>query len=108
VLEGARAHPRVSPVEFDLRRFNRFGVLGLVDPTFTRVGAKGFEIEVVPIGADDAEDRWARLLGVLGELLRLSGGGGDATGGALRPGFDGSAGEGADDSEPARRRHAVR
>jgi hypothetical protein len=98
----------VSPEQFDLRRFNRFGLLGLVEYVFRRGEIASFDIEVVPIGAEDAEDRLSRLFALLAGLLDRPEGGGDATGSAVRPGLDGSSGAGADDPEPARRRDAIR
>jgi hypothetical protein len=108
-LTPANDRPRVSPAQFDLRRLQRFGLLGLVDGIVWRPGHGDFEVQLVPLGADDAEERLARLCELLGTLLSVPGeGGGDATSSALRAGVDGAAGAGADDREPACRDHAAR
>ena len=36
MLEEPDHRPRVSPAQFDLRRFNRFGLLGLADNVWQR------------------------------------------------------------------------
>ena len=100
--------PRVSPAQFDLRRLNRFGVVGFVDHGFQWQSSGDFEVEIIPMGAEDAEDRMARLCEFLVGVMRDSQGGDDATCGAVREGLDGPAGEGADDPEPACSDYAVR
>ena len=107
LLDPAR-RPRVSPERFDLQRFRRFGLLGLVDGQPTRQADDRFEVQIVPLGTDDAADRWARLCELLGRLVTMPQGGEDATGCTVRAGVDGAAGEGRDDQEPACRHHAAR
>jgi hypothetical protein len=101
--------PRVSPAQFDLHRFQRLGLLGLLDRPVRhlRTAASDFELQVIPLEADDAEDRMARLCELLGGLLTEPKGGEDATSGAVCPGLDGAAGEGADDRQPAGRDYPV-
>jgi hypothetical protein len=106
MLTEPAARPRVSPAQFDLRRFQRFGVLGLVEHDVLRPQGGHFVIELVALGTDDSEDRLTRLCALLGGWVTGAQGGEDATSGAVRSGVDGLAGEGADDPEPARRRHA--
>jgi hypothetical protein len=96
-----------SPARFDLRRFQRFGLLGLVDGKLHR-RSDDFEIELVPVGAVDAKDRVARLCTLLAGLLKDRPGGDDASSRVVRQGLDQPAGEGADDPEPARRRYGIR
>jgi hypothetical protein len=107
VLTPRAERPRVSPAQFDLRRFNRFGLLGLADAESrpTRARRRTFEVQVIAIGTADARDRWFRLCELLLGLVR---GAEDATSGAVRAGVDRVAGEGADDPEPAGRHRAVR
>jgi hypothetical protein len=102
--------PRVSPAQFDLRRFQRFGLLGLVDspPLRWRSEAADFEVHVIPIGAEDAGDRLARLDELLAGLVTMPQGGEDATGCTVRTGLDRAPGEGRDDRKPACRDHAAR
>jgi hypothetical protein len=108
VLEDPARRPRTSPAQFDLHRFKRFGLLGLVDGIPRRSASGDFEIQLVPLGAEDAEQRLARLCALLGGLITGGQGDQDATHRTLRQGLDGPAGEGADDPEPACRRHALR
>ena len=100
-LTDPSQRPRVSPAQFDLRRFQRFGLLGLVDGQPLRRGSVGgdFEIHVIPLGAEDVRERLTRLCELLGGLLRNPQGGEDATGRTVREGLDGPAGEGGDDGE---------
>jgi hypothetical protein len=70
LLDPAR-RPRVSPERFDLERFRRFGLLGLVDGQPARQIDERFEVQVVPLGTDDAADRWARLCELLGGLMTM-------------------------------------
>jgi hypothetical protein len=109
-LTPANGRPRVSPAQFDLRRFHRFGLLGLVDgqPLRRRWEAADFEVHVIPIGTEDAAERQARLYELLAGLVTTPQGGEDATGCTVRTGLDGAAGEGRNDREPACRDHAVR
>jgi hypothetical protein len=106
MLTEPAARARVSPAQFDLRRFERFGVLGLVEHDVRHPQWGDVEIEIVALGTDDSEDRLMRLCALLGGWVTGAQGGEDATSGAVRSGVDGLAGEGADDPEPARRRHA--
>ena len=80
-LTPANERPRVSPAQFDLRRFQRLGLLGLVDrpPLRWRSGADDFEVHVIPIGAEDAVGRLARLDELLAGLVTTPQGGEDAT-----------------------------
>jgi len=91
-LLDASERPRTSPAQFDLRRFNRFGLLGLADGVALRCAATDLEIQLIGIGADDASDRMARLCELLAGMLTRSEGGGDATSCALREGFHRAAG----------------
>jgi hypothetical protein len=101
--------PRISPERFDLERFGRFGLLGLVDERPTRRADDRFEVQVIPLGTEDASDRWARLCELLAGLVtQPEGGEPDATSCPVRAGIDGLAGEGADDPEPARGHHGLR
>jgi hypothetical protein len=79
--------PRTSPAQFDLRRFNRFGVLGLAEGVGVRCASTDLEIQLIAIGAEDAEDRQARLCELLAGMLTRPQGGGDATSRAVRSGF---------------------
>ena len=108
MLEDPARRPRVSPAQFDLRRFNRYGLLGLTDQGLRRYGGGEFEVEIVPIDTEDASDRLARLCELLAKMATKSHGGGHATSGAVRQSFDRPAGEGADDSQPARCGDALR
>ncbi len=105
--------PRTSPARFDLSRFERFGLLGLLerDPVgeawrSDRVGA--FDVEVIPIGTTDAAGRRARFYQFLYQLVTAPEGGLHASRGSLRSRLHRDAGEGADDREPARRGYALR
>jgi hypothetical protein len=101
--------PRVSPERFDLQLFQRFGLLGLVEERPAHRSDARFEIQVLPLETDDAADRWTRLYGLLAGLMTQPVvEEPNATGGAVCSGVDGSAGEGADDPEPARSHHALR
>ena len=98
--------PRTSPAQFDLRRFQRYGLLGLVDATPLRRGGgdgTAFDVQIIPVEAEDAQDRWARLFDLLAGAMSGLRGGDDAASGAVCQGVDGPAGEGTDDPEPARR-----
>ena len=95
VLMEPDQRPRVSPAQFDLRRLNRFGMAGLVDHAFPWDGSGAFEVEVIPMGAEDAEDRMARLCEFLARMVSAPKGGDDATCRPVRQGLDGLAGEGA-------------
>jgi hypothetical protein len=108
-LTDAADRPRVSPAQFDLRRFQRLGLLGLLDRPLRRLrtATTDFEVQLIPLEADDAEACMARLCELLGRLVTESGGGEDATSSALRPGLDRTAGEGADDRQPACRDYAL-
>jgi len=92
VLLGPAQRPRTSPAQFDLRRFNRFGLLGLADGVVLRSATTDLEIQFIEIGAEDAAERLARLCELLAGMLTRSEGGGDATSCALRPGFHRAAG----------------
>jgi hypothetical protein len=109
-LTPSHERPRVSPAQFDLRRFQRFGLLGLVDgqPLRRRWEASDFEVHVIPVGAEDAAERRTRLCELLAGLVMAPQGGEHATDSTVRTGVDGAAGEGGDDREPAGRDHAVR
>ena len=85
--------PRTSPAQFDLRRFNRFGLLGLADGEVLRGAGTDFEIEIIGVGTEDAADRLARLCELLAGMLRTPfPGGADATSRPLRPGIHRAAG----------------
>jgi hypothetical protein len=99
---------RCSPAQFDGYRFERFGLLGLVDGASLVQGPEGFSIRLVPLAPTDAEERLVQLYELLATLVTEPQGGGDATGRALRESLDGIAGEGANHPEPARRHHALR
>jgi hypothetical protein len=105
--------PRTSPAQFDLRRFHRYGLLGLVDGTPLRRGCgdgteAAFDVQIVVMEAEDGQDRWARLFDLLAGAVSGSRGGEDAAGGAVCQGLDGLAGEGTDGPEPARRHYGLR
>jgi hypothetical protein len=105
--------PRTSPAQFDLRRFQRYGLLGLVDGAARRRGCgngpdAAFDVQLIALEAEDARDRWARLFDLLARAVSGSRGGDDATGGTVCQGLDGLAGEGTDDPEPARRHYGLR
>jgi hypothetical protein len=105
--------PRTSPAQFDLRRFERYGLLGLVDGTPLRRGCRdgthaAFEVQIIAMEAEDAQDRWARLFDLLARAVGGSCGGDDAAGGTVCQGLDGLAGEGTDDPEPARGHYGLR
>lgn len=103
--------PRASAVRFELSRFERFGLLGLLerDPVgeawrADRVGT--FHVEMIPVGTADAADRRTRLYQFLHQLATgVTGpaGGEHATRCTIRSRLDRDAGEGANDQEPARR-----
>jgi len=98
--------PRVSPAQFDLRRFNRFGLLGLVDPeSQPSQDCATFDVRLLAIGTEDARDRWTRLCELLMGLLKEVE---HAPSGPVRAGIDRVTGEGADDPEPVGRHHAIR
>jgi hypothetical protein len=101
ILEDAVCRPQVNPAHFDLRRFNRFGLLGFSVQAWKWRDESDFEIEIVPIGVEVAGDRMSRLFELLTQMVATSLGGEDATSRAVRQGLDRSAGEGADDPEPA-------
>ena len=99
---------RASAARFELSRFERFGLLGLLqrDPVgeawrTDRVGT--FHVEMIPVGTADAADRRTRLYQFLYQLATGPAGGDDATRCTVRPRLDRDAGEGANDQEPARR-----
>lgn len=105
--------PRTSPAQFDLQRFHRYGLLGLVAGTPLQrgcgEGARAiFGVQLIPMEAEDAQDRWARLFDLLARAMSGSQGGDDAAGGTVCQGLDGFAGEGTDDPEPARRHYGLR
>jgi transposase len=75
VLEEPARRPRTSPAQFDLQRFKRFGLLGLVAGHPRSSPSGDFEIQLVPLGAEDAEQRLDRLCGVLAGLVMTSEGG---------------------------------
>jgi hypothetical protein len=79
VLLGPAERPRTSPAQFDLRRFHRFGLLGLADGVVLHGAAMDFEIQIIGIGAEDASDRLARLREMLAGMVIPFPGGGDAT-----------------------------
>jgi hypothetical protein len=108
MLEDPAFRPRVSPAQFDLRRLNHFGLLGLADHGWQRREQDDFEVAIIPMESDDASDRLARLFELLTKAVAASHGGGDATSCAVREGIDRPAGEGADDPEPARCGYAFR
>ena len=92
-LQDPAERPRTSPAQFDLRRFKRFGLLGLADGVVLHGAAADFEIELVGLEAEDAADRLARLYELLAGMLRTPcPGGGDATSRPLRQGFHRAAG----------------
>ena len=87
VLPPTECQPRTSPVRFDLERFQRYGLLGLVDGEPRRGRSDGFEVQLVPVGAADAEERRARLWAVLGGLLTETSGGEHASSRVVRTGY---------------------
>src|SRR5919109_2025138 len=102
--------PRSSSARFDLDRFARFGLVGLLecDPVghaWWSRPSEGFQVVVTPVGTADAHDRRARLCAF---LFALASGDRDEASRPLRPGLDGVAGEGADDPESARRAAPLR
>lgn len=112
MLRPAPQRPRASPARFDLDRYERFGLLGLLerDPVgggWFSSDTAAFDIEVITVGAADGDERRARLVAFLAQLITTPQGGEDDSGCPLRPGFYRDAGEGANDPEPARRHHAV-
>lgn len=103
---------RASAARFEFSRFERFGLLGLLerDPVgeawrVDRVGT--FHVEMIPVGTADAADRRTRLYQFLYQLATRPAGGEHATHCTVRPRLDRDAGEGANDREPARRGYAV-
>lgn len=107
VLVPAAGRRRASPAQFDLHRFQRRGLLGLVDPaSWSGTGSGGrFDVRVLAIETADARERWDRLCDLVVGLVK---GGGDATSGTVCASLDGVAGEGADDPQPVGRHHALR
>src|SRR5919109_2450199 len=102
--------PRSSSARFDLDRFARFGLLGLLecDPVghaWWSRPSEGFQVGVTPVGTADAHERRARLCAF---LFALASGDRDEASRALRPGLDGVAGEGADDPESVGRAAPLR
>jgi hypothetical protein len=107
---------RASAARFELSRFERFGLLGLLerDPVgeawrADRVGT--FHVEMIPVGTADTADRRTRLYQFLYQLATgVTGpaGGEDASRSTVRSRLDRDAGEGANDQEPARRGYAAR
>jgi hypothetical protein len=111
MLTEPAERPRTSPAQFDLRRFHRYGLLGLVDGTPLRRGCgdgTAFDVQLIAMETEDAQDRWARLFDLLAGAVSGSRGGDDAAGGTVCQGLDGLAGEGTDDPEPARRHYGLR
>ena len=92
VLRDPAERPRTSPEQFDLRRFNRFGVLGLAEGVVLRGATTDFEVELVAAGAEDAAERLTRLCELLSGMLTPLPGGADATSRPLRQGFHRAAG----------------
>ena len=91
-MQDPAGRPRTSPAQFDLRRFNRFGLLGLADGVVLRAGTD-FEIEIIGLETEDAADRLARLCELLAGMLKTPfPGGADATSRPLRQGFHRAAG----------------
>lgn len=112
-LQPKERRPRTSAARFDLSRFERFGLLGLLerDPVGAawrsdQVGS--FHVEVIPVGTTDAVERRDRLCHFLHQLASGPEGNTDASRSALRARLDRDAGEGADDREPTRRGYALR
>jgi hypothetical protein len=104
---------RTSAARFDLSRFERFGLLGLLerDPIgeawrSDRVGS--FHVEVIAVGSADAAARRARLYQFLYQLASGPEGDTDDSRSCLRSRVDGHARERANDCEPARRRYSLR
>jgi hypothetical protein len=105
--------PRTSPAQFDLQRFHRYGLLGLVDGTPLRRGCGDatratFDVQLIAMEAEDAPDRWARLFVLLARTVSGSRGGDHAAGRTVCQSLDGLAGEGTDHPEPARRHYGLR
>lgn len=78
MLVPRERRPRASAARFDLSRFERFGLLGLLerDPVGEawRAGRVGlFHVEMIPVGTADAADRRARLYSLLHQLSTESG-----------------------------------
>jgi hypothetical protein len=98
-LTDPASRPRISPAQFDLRRFQRLGLLGLLDQPVRhmRTPTMDFEVQLVLLATDDADDRMARLCDLLGRLVTEPRGGEDATRRTLCPSLDRTAGEGAND-----------
>lgn len=112
MLRPLSQRPRSSPARFDLNRYERFGLLGLLerDPVgedwfSSDMGA--FEVEVIPVATADGDERRTRLVAFLAQLITTPHGGEDDPGCPLCPSVHRDAGEGANDRQPARGRHAV-
>jgi len=119
--EGLRAYmllpsdqrPRTTSARFDIGRVERFGLLGLLerDPVGDAWigGSVGdFQVQLIPVGTANAQDRWGRLFAVLSALLTTTAGETHDSCGTLRPCIDRNAGEGTDDSESAERDYGIR
>jgi len=113
MLLPREGRPRASAARFELSRFVRFGLLGLLerDPVgeawrADRVGT--FHVEMIPVGTADTADRWTHLYQFVYQLANRPTGGEHATRCTVRPRLDQDAGEGANNREPARRRCAGR
>lgn len=104
---------RTTPLRFMLCRFERFGLLGLLDddPLGAAWGTsrvEDFEVELIPVGTADASERAARLYAYLVHLLKTTPGDRNAQRCPLRPSLDGYAGEGSNDPEPVGSDRALR
>lgn len=113
ILLPVLQRPRTSPICFDLRRYERHGLLSFLarDPVGESWGActrDSFEVHVVPVGTSNARHGWAQLLDFLGHMVTATEGGKNDARCAVRPCLDRNAGEGTDDSEPAGKYRAVR
>ena len=112
MLLPVHQRPRTSSARFDLDRYQRCGVLGLLDRDPVGKGwfwsvSGALEVEVIAVGSGDGGERRVRLLGFLAQLLEPVQGGEHASGGPLRSCVHRYAGKGADHPQSACRHHAA-
>jgi hypothetical protein len=111
-LLGRGEQRRTMPAWFSLQRFERFGLLGLLDrdPVGNAWGTRTlerFQVELIPVGTRDSQGRSARLYALLYDLITMQGEEHD-TSRPVRPGFHRATREGTDHPEPAGHHHPVR